>query len=148
MRSSRLNDAFYDGAAGGGRVATDATLIRNFRDGDADAWNAYVLAHPEGTFFHLAQWREVLRLAFGHAPHYLLAERNGAICAVLPLAELRSRFFGHALVSTPFCSYGGIISSDQGAHRELTIAACKLARALGVDHLEMRKRRRLHPDWP
>ncbi len=29
-----------------------------------------------------------------------------------------------------------------------TQAACDLARQLGVDHLEMRNRRRQHPDWP
>ena len=147
MRSSRLNDACDAAAAVDGRVTSDGPVIRSFCEGDAEAWNAYVLAHPEGTFFHLAQWREVLRRAFGHATHYLLAERNGVICGVLPLAELRSLLFGHALVSTPFCSYGGIVSSDVCTHRELTTAAGNLARALGVDHLEMRNRQRLHPDW-
>jgi FemAB-related protein (PEP-CTERM system-associated) len=115
---------------------------------DAAAWDAFVYAQPEGTFFHRAQWREVLERAFGHRTHYLLAERDGAICGVLPLAELRSRLFGHALVSTPFCVYGGIVASDPQAHEALTGRACALARSLGVDHLEMRNRRRAHPDWP
>ena len=107
-----------------------------------------MLAHPEGTFFHLAEWREVLRRAFGHATHYLLAERDGRICGVLPLAEVRSLLFGHALVSTPFCVYGGIVAADLRARDALTARACELARALGVGHLEMRNRRRTHPDWP
>ena len=41
------------------------------------------------------------------ARHYLLAERGGAIVGVLPLAEVKSRLFGHALVSLPFGVYGG-----------------------------------------
>ena len=125
-----------------------APAVRPYRDGDQGAWNAFVLAHPEGTFFHLAEWREVLRRAFGHATHYLLAERDGRICGVLPLAEVRSLLFGHALVSTPFCVYGGIVAADPRAHDALTAGACELARALGVGHLEMRNRRREHPDWP
>jgi FemAB-related protein (PEP-CTERM system-associated) len=70
------------------------------------------------------------------------------IRGVLPLAELQSFLFGHSLVSTPFCVYGGIIALDERAQAALEQAACDLARQLGVDHLEMRNRRRQHPTWP
>ena len=44
-------------------------------------------AHPEGTFFHLAEWQDVLQRAFGHETHYLLAETgDGVISGVLPLS--------------------------------------------------------------
>ena len=33
--------------------------IRALDKPDVEAWNAYVEAHPQGTFFHLAGWREV-----------------------------------------------------------------------------------------
>jgi FemAB-related protein (PEP-CTERM system-associated) len=112
------------------------------------AWDAFVRAHPEGTFFHLAAWREVLARAFGHRSHYLLAERNGMVCGVLPLAEVKSKLFGHALVSTPFCVYGGIVATDDAATNALRDRACQLAKKLNVEHLEMRNRRRQHPDWP
>ena len=127
---------------------TAEATVRSFRPGDARAWDAYVHARPEGTLFHLAQWRSVLERAFGHATHYLLAERDGVLRGVLPLAELRSRLFGHALVSTPFCVYGGVVASDEVTERALTAHACDLARSLGVDHLELRNRRRANPDWP
>ncbi|MCW5570588.1 MAG: hypothetical protein KIT78_05795, partial [Steroidobacteraceae bacterium] len=71
------------------------------------AWDDFVRAHPDGTFFHLAGWREVLRRAFGHRTHYLVARAGGEVRGVLPLAEVKSRLFGHSLVSTPFCVYGG-----------------------------------------
>ena len=35
------------------------------------AWDAFVQVHPEGTFFHLAGWREVLPSP-GGGGHYLI----------------------------------------------------------------------------
>lgn len=135
MRSSSVPDT------GGIRVLP-------FSSDRRQAWNDYVLAHTEGTFFHLAEWQDVLRRAFGHAAHYLLAEAGGRIRGVLPLAQVRSRLFGNSLVSTPFCVYGGILADDGPAFDALRDHACELARRLGVDYLEMRNRRRAHPDWP
>ncbi|MGH8236516.1 MAG: FemAB family XrtA/PEP-CTERM system-associated protein [Steroidobacteraceae bacterium] len=125
-----------------------ACSVRAFQPADAARWNAFVRRHPEGTFFHLAEWQDVLAQAFGHRTHYLLAEQGGEIRGVLPLAHVRSLVFGSALISTPFCVYGGIVSDDAAAHQALTSRACELARALDVDYLELRNRRRQYPEWP
>jgi FemAB-related protein (PEP-CTERM system-associated) len=122
--------------------------VRAFAPADRQAWNDFVRNHREGTFFHLAEWQDVLREAFGHEPSYLLAERDGNIRGVLPLAHVRSMLFGRALISTPFCVYGGIVCDDAETHRALTEHACALARRLNVDYLELRNRRRQYPDWP
>jgi FemAB-related protein (PEP-CTERM system-associated) len=122
--------------------------VRGFAPADQQHWNEFVRDHAEGTFFHLAEWQDVLRQAFGHRAHYLLAERAGKIVGVLPLALVSSVLFGRALISTPFCVYGGIVCSDADAHRALTEHACDLAKRLNVDYLELRNRRRQHPDWP
>ena len=124
------------------------SIVRQAVDGDAAAWNAFVLAQGEGTFFHRFEWAGVLRQAFGHKTYFLLAETEGKLSGVLPLAHVKSALFGNTLVSTPFCVYGGIVSSTVSAFEALQIAACELATRLGVDHLEMRNRRRSHPDWP
>jgi FemAB-related protein (PEP-CTERM system-associated) len=133
---------------GGPAADRAATVVRAAQPQDAERWNAFVRQHPDGTFFHLAQWREVLHQAFGHRSHYLIAERDGRVCGVLPLVHVRSRLFGNALVSTPFCVYGGIVSEDEAAQRVLAEHACELARQLGVDYLELRNRRRQFPEWP
>ena len=86
--------------------------VREATPADAAAWNAFVYARPDGTFFHRIEWRDVLQRAFGHRPHYLVAERGGELVGVLPLAEVTSVLFAHALISTPFCVYGGILSTD------------------------------------
>jgi FemAB-related protein (PEP-CTERM system-associated) len=122
--------------------------VRASSESDRSAWNAFVHAHPDGTFFHLAEWQEVLQCSFGHRSHYLLAESAGEIRGVLPLAQVKSLLFGNALVSTPFCVYGGIVAVDEAAHAALEQAACDLARHLNVDYLEMRNRKRHHPSWP
>ena len=122
--------------------------VRPVAEADRQAWNAFVYAEPEATFFHRFEWRDVLSRAFGHRSHHLLAERAGQIVGVLPLAEVKSVLFGHALISTPFCVYGGIVARDAGAFQALEHAACELARRLGVDYLEMRNRAKRHEGWP
>jgi FemAB-related protein (PEP-CTERM system-associated) len=121
--------------------------VRAFAAADRQAWNEFVRAHPEGTFFHLAEWQDVLRESFGHKAHYLLAERGGEVHGVLPLVLVSSMLFGRALISTPFCVYGGIVSNDAETHQQLAEHACALARRLNVDYLELRNRRRQFPDW-
>ncbi len=128
--------------------AAGAVTVRAVQPSDRPRWNEFVFAHPEGTFFHRVEWVDVLRRAFGHPARYLLAERDGEICGVLPLAHLKSLIFGNSLISTPFCVYGGILASDASAFQALEQEACTLARTLGVQYLEMRNRQRLHPDWP
>jgi FemAB-related protein (PEP-CTERM system-associated) len=122
--------------------------VRRCDADDSAAWDAFVRRQPQATFFHLAAWQDVLRKAFGHRTYYLLAERRGVIVGVLPLAHVRSRLFGNALISTPFCVYGGVLADGELPHKALTARACELARSLRVDYLEMRNRRRTHVDWP
>lgn len=122
--------------------------VRAMQIADGARWDAFVLACPEATFFHRAGWKEVLERAFGHRTHYLLAERAGAIVGVLPLTEVKSRLFGHSLVSNPFCVYGGVATEDEAARAALDAAAQQLARDLRVGHLEYRQLKPFHADWP
>ncbi|MGC2049583.1 MAG: FemAB family XrtA/PEP-CTERM system-associated protein [Gallionella sp.] len=120
------------------------TLLGN---NDFDEWDAFVEACPEATFFHRAGWKTVIEKAFGHRTHYLFAERNGKIVAVLPLTEIRSRLFGHSLVSNAFCVYGGIAAADEESRNALDRHAQELARELNVGHMEYRQLSPFHTDW-
>lgn len=128
--------------------AAGSVVVRAFRPDDASRWDAFVERCADATFFHRIGWREVLESELRHRTHYLLAERGGEIAGVLPLAEVRSRLFGHALVSLPFCVYGGPASDDVETEDALIDAAVKLGRTLGVEHLELRNRVAKRPDWP
>jgi FemAB-related protein (PEP-CTERM system-associated) len=114
--------------------------LRPLDDAAAPAWDAFVHARPEGTFFHLAAWRHVIEREFGHRTHYVLAERDGAIAGILPLARVKTRLFGDALISVPFCVYGGPIAADDETAAALAEHAAGLMHRLGTPVLEFRCR--------
>jgi FemAB-related protein (PEP-CTERM system-associated) len=111
------------------------------------AWDAYVHAHSAGTFFHLAGWRTVVEQTFNHRTYQLEVRRDGALVGVAPLVELRSRLFGHALISNGFCVGGGPIASDDAALTQLLEQAERLGRDLGVDYIELRDAPAAAPGW-
>ena len=115
---------------------------------DNARWDRFVDRCESASFFHRAGWRRIIEDVLHHRCHYLAAERAGVMCGVLPLAEVRSRLFGHALVSLPFCVYGGPAAVDAEAEHSLIDAASALARSLGVEHLELRNRFVTCTDWP
>ncbi len=121
--------------------------VRAMQAEDSANWDAFVLACPEATFFHRAGWKQVIERAFSHRTHYLLAERTGTIVGVLPLTEVKSRLFGHSLISNVFCVYGGIAANDDEARTALDTAAQQLAQELQVGHLEYRQLKPFHSDW-
>jgi len=117
-------------------------------DEDAHDWRAWTEAHPQATIYHDWAWRGILAGAFGHRPHFLIARRGDRVVGVLPLAQVRTLLFGHALVSLPFCPYAGPIGEDRAALDALDAHAESLARELGVDHLEYRSLSESHRGWP
>lgn len=105
----------------------------------AKAWDTFVQATPDATFFHLSPWRRVIEQAFGHPTYYVYAEQDGAIVGVLPLARMRTRLFGDTLASTPFCVYGGAVAAWPEAAAALEAHALELQRRLGAPCLEYRR---------
>lgn len=101
-------------------------------------WDEFVDECAEATFFHRAGWKNVVERSFGHRTHYIYAERDGAIKGVLPLVEIKSRLFGHALISNGFCVTGGPIAAEEGARAALDARAEALLRETGAKYLEYR----------
>ena len=112
--------------------------IKTLDDSNAVRWDTYVNQHNKATFFHKSGWREVIKNTFGHPTYYLYAEEDGQIVGILPLGHIKSYLFGNALISTPFCVYGGIVSNNDTVNNELIKAASELAKDLKVDYLEYR----------
>ncbi|HEX2189851.1 MAG TPA: FemAB family XrtA/PEP-CTERM system-associated protein [Longimicrobiaceae bacterium] len=116
--------------------------VREVEAGDA-AWDRWVAGAEGSTFCHLAGWREVMGDVLGHRCSYLAAvEEDGSWSGVLPLVRVRSRLFGHYLLSMPFLNDGGPLGTP-GARRALAGRAVDEARRLGVDLLELRVRQPL-----
>jgi len=111
------------------------------------AWEAFVETAPDATFFHRAGWARVIAKAYGHPTYFRYASRGGRIVGVLPLVHVKSPLFGNALISTGFCTFGGIVATDEGAALALAKDAAELGRSLGVDHVELRHTAALPIDW-
>ena len=111
-------------------------------------WNDFVFSCPEATFFHRAEWQQIIKSVFRHPTFFLYAEQAGEIVGVLPLAHVNSRLFGNSLVSLPFAVYAGVASNNQEAIADLETEAQKRALELGVDHLEFRNVMAQHTEWP
>jgi len=121
--------------------------LRTLGQTSAAAWDAFVLAHPRGTFFHRAAWASVIQQAFGHATHYEYAERDGAIVGILPLARVKTLLFGDTLISVPFCVYGGPLAADEETHALLIARAEALLKQTGASAVEFRHREDPDTDW-
>jgi len=129
-------------------VSASKITISELTQSEFPHWDAYVQEHPESTFFHKAGWKTVLERSFGHPCHYLIAKQEDKVCGVLPLGRVKSALFGDALISTPFCVYGGVIANSDTITGELERKACELADTLQVDYLELRNKKQRHADWP
>ena len=120
--------------------------IRLYDKNDLNAWNSYVMNHPQGTVFHLIQWKNVIEKTFGHKACYLIAEDNSinvsngktSTVGILPLFKINSILFGNYFVSVPFAETGGPIADSQSALKKLVDRAIKYSIENRVDYLELR----------
>jgi len=112
-----------------------------------NAWDDYVNKHIDGTFFHLSGWKGVIEKAFNHETCYLIALDSNVVVGLLPLSHVKSRLFGNALISNPFCVYGGVISDNENICMQLESAAEEESIKRNVDYLELRNTNQTRSDW-
>lgn len=116
--------------------------IEPFR-GTAAEWDDFVVSSDGWNSCHLHAWRPLVHVLYGHDTPYLCARsEDGTLAGVLPLVRVRSRLFGHYLVSMPFVSYGGPLGSAT-AVEALATAAKAMAESDAADLLELRSQQEL-----
>ena len=109
-------------------------------NGTRNAWDEFVAGAEQSSFCHLSGWRDILSDVLGAECLYRTAvDQAGNLEGVLPLVRVRSRIFGHYLVSLPFLNEGGPLGS-RAARGLLTVDAVAEARRSGADLLELRSR--------
>ena len=114
---------------------------------DSAKWDAYVASMPTASNYHRWNWKHVIEDTFNHEAFYLAAFEGDAIQGILPLFRMKSRLFGHFLVSIPFFSCGGILAGDSTTTDALLDYAGKLAGELGVSHIELRQGASVSTSW-
>jgi len=103
---------------------------------------------PASSFCHLAGWREILSDVLGaECLYWIAADGDGEWQGVLPLVRVRSRIFGHYLISLPFLNDGGPLGSEAARDRLVQHAVAE-ARHTRADLLELRSRDAAAGDLP
>lgn len=121
------------------RPQTAVPRVESFA-GPAAEWDDFVRAQVGATHCHLSGWRTLIERVFGHECLQLaVRDGSGALAGILQIVRVRSRLFGHYLVSMPFLNYGGPLGSD-AAVRALAQEAVRLADRDAVKLLELRSR--------
>lgn len=100
--------------------------------------DAYVRAHPRGTFFHLSGWRRMVERVHGHDALDLCAWRGPQLVGVLPLMLCHGPLGARKLISMPYATYGGPLADEPALERALVERAGVLGRELAVRYVELR----------
>lgn len=116
-------------------------------EGDSTEWDEYVFRHRECANYHRWDWKKVIEEAFCWKTCYLVAKDKGTICGILPLAENKSRLFGHLLCSLPFFSEAGIVADSPPVANALAQEAVRLTERAGAKYIELRHAHDIAPSW-
>jgi FemAB-related protein (PEP-CTERM system-associated) len=107
------------------------------------SWDRFVERHDGATVAHLSGWSRIVERAYGQESVSLAAVDGDDVVGVLPLVHMRSRIFGHRLVSMPFLDYGGIVADPgRGIEAALLEAALGQARRTRAQSVGLRQ---FHP---
>ena len=110
---------------------------------DDKSWDRFVERHDGATVAHLSAWGRIIERAYGHESVPLTAVDGDEVVGVLPLVRMKSRLFGHRLVSMPFLDYGGIVAeAGRGIEAALLEAGVARARLAGAQSVGLRQ---FHP---
>jgi len=108
-------------------------------ESERKGWDDYVRSKSNSSIYHLWTFKKIIESAFGHDPHYLLAKnQSGSIVGVLPAVEMKSRLFGHFIISQPFFTYGAALFDHESVEKKLIEALIDYARSENVEHIELR----------
>lgn len=116
---------------------------------DQQRWNDYVKKSKESNCYHQIGWKKVIEKSFGHKTWYLFSEDHQKnITGILPLAQLKSLFFGNFMVSLPYFNYGGICAESSSASGRLLEEAIDIGTKENVNHIELRETHKLDHEMP
>ena len=117
----------------------DVPTVRAAVGEDDERWDRYVGEHVEALAYHRFAWKKAMERAYRvHSP-YLIAERRGRTCGVLPLGYVKPPILRGTLVSLPYCDVGGVLADDDDVETALVGEAVMLARELGARGVELRR---------
>jgi hypothetical protein len=118
--------------------------IRRINPIGHSGWNALVAAHPQHSFFHTAEWAQVLADTYGYTPVYFATGETD----FLPLMEVDSWLTGRRGISLPFTDECAPLCWDAGAFQKLFQSAVEFGKSRNWKYLELRGGRELSGQVP
>ena len=115
--------------------------IRLAEEQDQDRWDEFVHQKGGGPYLYWA-WKRAVEKAYAHQGYYFVAEVGRELFGLFPLFLFRRPLAKPALVSLPFCDYGGGLARGEEVAQALWEEALALVKKLGVSSLNIRFKER------
>ncbi len=112
--------------------------IRQSTPSDKEAWNRYVLSHPQATPYQNYGWVESVAQAYGHPNHSLIALEDGNVVGVLPVSQMQIPMKGKSLCSLPYCDLGYALSDSEQITDALISRLKQEQQKIGANKIEYR----------
>jgi hypothetical protein len=102
-------------------------------------WIDFVETAPQANIFHHHAWAELLGACYGYRPFVVVVHDDaGAICAGVPMMEVRSVITGRRWVSLPYSDYCPPLHRDESALERLTDRLAQLSAEAQTPRIELR----------
>lgn len=111
--------------------------VRICDEHDQQRWETFVDLHKDCTSYHRWPWQHVFHDVFGWKAIYLMAERNGEVCGILPLIWQKCWWHSY-LSSMPHLQGGGIVANSDAIAHALVDSAIEMTQTLNASYLELR----------
>jgi serine/alanine adding enzyme len=116
--------------------------IRLLEAENTQLWDDYVSKHNNASIYHLSAWKGLIEKTFNHKCYYFYAiNEHNEICGVLPSVNLKSKLFGHYIVSMPFFNYGGVLADNQEITDSLNARLQQQGSESSVSHIQYREQK-------
>jgi hypothetical protein len=101
-------------------------------------WNQRLQSYPHSSFFHTAEWADVLQQTYGFTPCYQVVAKEDQMLAMMPLMEVKSWLTGCRGISLPFTDECEPLGCSRDALNATVESALGQARSRGWKYLETR----------
>ena len=111
-------------------------------------WDRFALS--QGTIFHTIAFRDILIKSFSYrCGYHAIIDRQGRICALIPLVIGRNLYLKNAAVSLPFINYLDLCVDDDEALRFALTSIKSLKTKYQLDYVELRLKNQFieDPEW-
>ncbi len=115
---------------------------------DLPYWDDLVLATKDYSFFHCADWAQVLCATYNYKPAYFMLHDRGKLPALIPVMDVDSLLTGRRGVSLCFTDYCEPLVEDQETFDFLLGRIIEHGRKSGWEHLEFRGGRQFLSNAP